>query len=47
MEVPVIHETEMLANPDVIFYMKGFSLTKVLVFNKIKYPKTSISPCTD
>lgn len=43
----MIHETGMLAKPDVIFYTKGFSLTKGSVFNKTKYPKASISSYTD
>lgn len=43
----MIHEIGMLANSDVIFYMKGFSLTKVSLFNKIKYPKAYILSCTD
>ena len=40
----MIHEIGMLANSDVIFYMKGISLTKVSVFNKIKYPKHTFHP---
>ena len=43
----MIHEIGMLANSDVIFSMKGFSLTKVSVFNKIKYLKAYILSCTD
>lgn len=37
----MIHKTGMLANPDVIFYLKDFSFTKVSVFKKIKYLKHS------
>lgn len=38
LELPVTHETGMLANSDVIFYTQGFSFTKVSVFNKLNYP---------
>lgn len=43
----MIYEIGKIVNFDVIFYKKGFSFIKVLVFNKIKYLKVFILFCID